>query len=579
VARTVTRRSATPRWARSQTLTDAPTVPEAFDRVAAARPRDLALVSEGARLRYGELRSQVNGLTAALRRLGLQPGDRVVLLLATGPDFVRMFLAVSAGGAACVPLSPEIGEAELTSILTTTQPAFAVTAAGSSTSSLESALHRIVVKAQNPPVVLFVGGSAPSWGLALHELPDQSSSDPPTLEPGSVAAIFCTSGTSGRPKAVVHTHRSLMAATLQLDRVRREYFRRLDLEHVRRLAGLAVRFRLRLLRGLGNQVWTTPMPAYTIGGFQVVMQALLSGNTLVVRDRFEPEDLLQTISREGVTILAVSPTMIDAILRWSGGKRRPNLRSLTVVGVGSAPTSPDLVRRARRFFGCPVVIGYGSTETGGGVLATKLSDDDRHALETVGRALPGVEVRVVDDAHRPAPPGTLGVLACKVDSLMTGYLASPPRSGEAAIDADGGTAIDAEGWYYTGDLAIMDRSGYVRIIGRQSDVINRGGFKVHPVEVESVLESHPMVLRAAVVGVPAPFAGEITWAFVILEDGHSIRGGELRQYCAKRVPLRKVPDHISFVDTLPSTESGEIQRHLLRALAAGSMESRRKIHD
>ena len=146
---------------------------------------------------------------------------------------------------------------------------------------------------------------------------------------------------------------------------------------------------------------------------------------------------------------------------------------------------------------------------------------------------------------------------------MAGYLNASP--------ADRG-ALGDNGWYYTGDIGVIDAEGYVRILGRKSDVIIRGGQKILPGEVEAVLQSHPAIARAAVVGISRPFIGEVTWAFLVRRAGSTVRGGEVRRYCAERLAIHKVPDHVRFVEQLPTVESGEVKKHELRGAVRHELE-------
>ncbi len=245
---------------------------------------------------------------------------------------------------------------------------------------------------------------------------------------------------------------------------------------------------------------------------------------------------------------------------------RSGPEGLVDVGLGAAPARPEMVRQARRAFGCAVVVGYGSTETGGGVLVTRLEDAERQLTESVGRLFPGAEVRIVDDQRREVPDGTVGELACRVPGRMAGYLGDHGATSQV---------IDEHGWYYTGDLATMDRQGYVRIVGRKRDLIIRGGQNIVPAEVERVLLEHPAVERATVVGVPDRLAGEAIWAFVVAAEGAAVDLVELRAHCAQRMEPSKQPDELRACARLPTTETGEIRKWELRELALAEIWQRR----
>jgi acyl-CoA synthetase (AMP-forming)/AMP-acid ligase II len=217
----------------------------------------------------------------------------------------------------------------------------------------------------------------------------------------------------------------------------------------------------------------------------------------------------------------------------------------------------------QRRFGCAVHIGFGATETGGGIAATSLADSDERQAETVGRPMPGMEVKVVDEQRRPLPPGQVGELACRGDNIMLGYL-----GGTAAGDE----VLDGEGWYYTGDLALLDDKGYIRIVGRKRDVIIRAGQTIYPAEIERWLMQHPKIREAAVVGVPSRVEGESVWAFVLLHEGEHMTAQEVKDHCRAELEPYKVPRRVRFVAELPRSETGKPQKFKLRELALAEPE-------
>lgn len=211
------------------------------------------------------------------------------------------------------------------------------------------------------------------------------------------------------------------------------------------------------------------------------------------------------------------------------------------------------------------MIGYGATEIGGGLLVTRIDDGERQLAETAGRPFPGAQVKVVDDGRREVPTGCVGELACRSPGLMAGY----HRQQEATSEV-----IDQHGWYYTGDLATIDDDGYVRIVGRRRDLIIRGGANVVPAEVERVLEDHPAIAEAAVVGVPDRAAGEAIWAFLVPAPAVTADLTEIRRHCTERLDPGKVPDRLRILAELPVSETGEVRRMVLRELAEQQIRDR-----
>jgi acyl-CoA synthetase (AMP-forming)/AMP-acid ligase II len=224
----------------------------------------------------------------------------------------------------------------------------------------------------------------------------------------------------------------------------------------------------------------------------------------------------------------------------------------------------------RERLGCAVAIGFGTTELGGGVLATSMEDPDDLQTETVGRLMEGVEIRIVDDQRRELPVGCVGELAVRVDSVMKGYYKTPEATAKV---------LDQDGWYYTGDLASVDARGYVRIVGRKNDVINRGGKKIFPKEVEDCLIAHASVRLAAAIGVPGRLGGERVWAYVVPEDGVDLDAIGLAEHCRSRIASHKVPEVVRVVPELPTSDSGKVQKYKLRQAAVEELSrGRSRLH-
>lgn len=541
--------------------------------VARAEPDRPALVAGGRRFTYSELDRQVTRLAAGLRRLGVRPGGAVVLLLPNGWEAICCFFAVMRAGAVAVPLNPRSKAREIRLVLDDVRPALLVAAGGVPGSDLDALLGELRRTGNGLPPVAVTGPRPPEWATGLDDLlaaddpvtsdtagpADAAAGAEPSVggDPQQVAAIFYTTGTTGAPKGVLHTHAGLLDSVDRMAELQRAFFSGTPLARAARVARVAWRYRARLRHGVGSQAWMTPLACHGVAGFRFALQALLSGHRLILMDQFHPTGMLRLVPDERVNVLAVAPSMLEVALGVRGLDRY-DLSSLLVVGLGGAPTAPELVRRARSALRCAVVVGYGATETGGGVLVTRIEDGERQLAETVGRPFPGAEVKVVDDQRRELPRGAVGELACRSPSLMAGY------RGPAAATAD---VLDDRGWYYTGDLASIDERGFVRIVGRKRDLIIRGGCNVVPAELEAVLGEHPQIGQAAVVGVPDRLAGEAIHAFLVPAAGTAPGVAEVRQHCARRLEPGKVPDHVHVLAALPVTETGEVRKAALRELA------------
>lgn len=548
------------------------TIAEAFRQVVSGHPRREALVCGEVRATYGQMADRITALACGLDGLGIGKGDKVAVALFPGPEFVYLFFALAELGAVIVPINPQLRHGPLSYLLRDSEPV-----AGVISGWLGTAEGRQMIEDIRPEVpslrhiILAEGGTESALRLAdlmsAKQHPEQSrgltegpvsSFHPPDVAPDDLLALLYTSGTTGAPRGTMHSHRSLMTPVMASLKLREMWIKRPSLETMGRLAKVLARYGERLLRAAGRpQTFLSTMGFHTITGLEVMLQALLMGDKLVIMPRFHPLEALQLIERERVTILVAVPMALSILLRMKDLDHY-DLSSLLICGTGSAPCPADLARQIQERFGCAVHIGFGATELAGGIAATSLADSDDLQAETVGQAMPGMEIKIVDDERHELPPGQVGELACRSDSVMMGYWRAPDRTAEV---------VDEEGWYYTGDLATVDEQGYVRIVGRKKDMIIRGGQNIYPAEIENYLVAHDKIKEAAVVGVPAPIGGERAWAFVILEEGAEMTAREVLNYCRLGMDAYKVPDRVRFVADFPRAASGKPQKFKLREMA------------
>jgi fatty-acyl-CoA synthase len=557
-------------------ITTSMTMAEAFRQVASGHPRREALVCGKVRATYGQVLDTITALACGLDGLGVSKGDKVAAALCPGPEFVYLFFALAELGAVMVPINPQLRPRQIDYLLRDSEPVAVVTSGW-----LETAEGRRMiedVQSEVPDlrhVISAEEGTGTHLGLAdllsaercpelrpepvegLVEGPDPSFR-PADVSPDNLLALLYTSGTTGVPKGTMHTHRSLMTPVIASVKIRELWRIRPSLATMERFAKALARHGERLLRAAGRpQTLLSTAGFHTPTGLEVMLQALLMGDKLVIMPRFHPQEALELIERERVTILVAVP-MALSIMVGMKDLNRYDLSSLIICGTGSAPCPPDLARQIQKRFGCAMHIGFGTAELAGGIAATSLEDSDDLQAETVGQAMPGMEIRIVDDERRELPPGQVGELACRGDSVMMGYWRAPDRTAEV---------VDEEGWYYTGDLAIIDEQGYLRIVGRKKDMIIRGRQNIYPAEIETYLAAHDKVKEAAVVGVPAPIAGERTWAFVILEEGAEMTARQVLDYCRAGLEVYKIPDKVRFVTDFPRAASGKPQKFKLREMA------------
>jgi len=270
--------------------------------------------------------------------------------------------------------------------------------------------------------------------------------------------------------------------------------------------------------------------------------------------------VLEVIERERLEDLGGIPTQVIMLLDHPDRARR-DLSSLRSVLVGGAPAAPALIRRVQETLHVTVSVRYSSTEVG--IATASLLDDPPELLATtVGKATPGVELRVVDEANRPLPPDTPGEVVVRSPATMRGYWQDP--------DATAAT-IDADGWVHTGDVGVLDAAGYLRLRGRRSEMFIRGGYNVYPAEIEELLAHHPKVARAAIVGLPDPVFGEVGWAFVVSRDPAAPPDlAELRTFIGAELASFKRPDGLTLLPELPLTPMYKVDKRALRTFRPAS---------
>ena len=527
------------------------TLYRALMKVATRYPRRPAVTYGDQTLTYKELSDRVDDLAQRLRSLSVGPGDRVALILPNCLEMVYSFFAPSALGAAIVPLNPVYRQREFEHILRDSEASVIIAEPRHQGNDVQSILRSLRPCLPDLEHVV-LRGEAPSGFTSLDDLPRNGSALPSeSVSPADLCALVYTSGTTGVPKAVMHSHASMLSAASQAED-------RINAPIMRKLWGffnLVLQYDMRYVRyGFKATSYTVPTAMHTLIGYSGLIYALLLGHRFVIADGFHPAKVLELIERERITALSLTPTMVSALLN-SSQLEHYDLSSLLYVAMGAAPCPPDLVRRARKAFGCPIMIAFGATELGGVTLMTDIvADSEQLQSTTVGRLLSGMEAKVVDDERREMPPGEVGELVMRVPSAMMGYYKAPETTAQV---------LDNDGWYYTGDLATLDERGYVRIVGRKKNMIIRGGQNIYPAEIENHLTSKLEIQNAAVIGVPDELTGERVWAFVLPKDGAVVTPGDVLQHAREGLAPYKVPDQVRVVYHLPLTAAGKVRKFAL----------------
>jgi fatty-acyl-CoA synthase len=499
-------------------------------------PERPCVVAGDRRLSYGEVSREADGLAAGLADLGIESGDTIAVILPNRPEWLTSTLAAAQLGAIVVPVNPGLGQHELTYQLRNSEASVVVAAESHGGRDFVELFDELIADLPDVQYLVAVGGGDFWYDDRVFPYRDLLSREARPVPPAgprdadATLAVLYTSGTMGKPKGVRLSHRNVVATAAEVN----------------------------VVLGLGPaDVVLAAVPLFTIFGASVAVGALAGGATLVLDEWSGAETAVALMARERVTVCHGVPTMYHLLLREPGFTRNrlPSLRTGIVAG---SPVAPDLVAAVRRT--CDVEIAYGLTETGPTVSMTRPDDPPERRLTTVGRPLPGVEVGVVDletgDLHgREA----VGELVVKGPNVMGGYHRMPSETRRS---------FTPQGYFLTGDLAMVEEDGYVRIVGRRKEMIIRGGYNVYPREVEDVLRAHPGVEEVCVVGVPHEILGEMVCACVVLSEGAMLRGEDVTEFARQQLADYKVPDLVRFFDALPLTASGKVKRRELAQVVA-----------
>ncbi|MCX7309075.1 MAG: long-chain-fatty-acid--CoA ligase [Afipia sp.] len=488
----------------------------------------IALVCGNRRQTYSQLASRVRRMANALNGLGIRPKEHVAVLSSNSAEHVEIVFAIASMGATWVPLNTRLSAEELSFIIENSSAVAVVYSA-----DLLSTVEQIDRKVGD--VRCWIGiGSETTIGKNYEGL-IQSAADTPSkvlTSPNDLFTVMYTSGTTGRPKGVMLPHRSFFLGAVY--------------------SALA-------LKALETDIKLQAVPQFHAGGQIYLLTYFAAGSTIVILPRWEADEVFSLIEREQVTIASFVPSMLMMLLE-EPRIRKTDFSKLQRIVYGAAPIPEDRLARALELTGAGFQQTYGQTEAG--VLVSVLDEDDhrfglqhdRALLRSCGRQMLGYELRVVDDDGQQCSDGTVGEIAVKSESLMTGYWKRPDAT-EKTLKA---------GWLYTGDLAYRSTTGHFFIVDRKTDMIISGGENVYPVEVESVISAHPDVLEVAVIGTPDSKWGEAVKAVVVARSGTSPTSDSIIEFCRGRLGGFKIPKSVDFIDRIPRNASGKITKNPIR---------------
>jgi long-chain acyl-CoA synthetase len=492
-----------------------PNIADLLTRSAAARPDGVAIKVDDTELSYADLDQAAARVAGLLRAKGVEPGDRVGIMLPNVAHFPACYYGALRAGAAIVPMNPLLKEREVAFYL------------GDSEAKVLLAWHQFADAAHGgaeqarADCVLVEPGEfeallercEPNFGVAERR-------------PDDTAVILYTSGTTGKPKGAELTHANILR----------------NIEVTVGLFGLDER-----------AVTLGALPFFHAFGQTCALNATVSvGGLLTLIPRFDAGKALAILGRDGVTVFEGVPTMYAAMLHHPQADRT-DTSALDVCVSGGAAMPVEIMRAFEDKFGCQVLEGYGLSETS--PVASFNRRDRERKPGSIGLPVGGVEMRAIDDDGNEVPQGEVGEVAIRGHNIMKGYWRREDATAEA---------IDADGWFRTGDMAKVDEDGYFFIVDRKKELVIRGGFNIYPREIEEVLYEHPAVREAAVIGIPHAELGEEVAAAVALKDGADSSPAELRDFVKQRVAAYKYPRQVWLVDELPKGPTGKILKREIK---------------
>jgi acyl-CoA synthetase (AMP-forming)/AMP-acid ligase II len=508
-------------------------VAELLDIPASMLPEQEILTFQGRTLTYERLQSLVQQTAGALREIGVKRGDRIAAVDTNSVELLAALFATVSLGAIFVPLTYRGRADEWRFMIGSTRPSV-VLASDRYAHGCRTVCRSM---AESPAVIALSGtsdGSLTALAGAADPVPYEN------VEDDDLAMLMFTSGSTATSKAVMLAHADLVNYVCES---------------------------VDCADGSDRGAALISAPLHHIAGLTATLSAVFAGRRIVLLPQFDAESWLQTAEREQVTHAFLVPTMLKRVLDCESFAE-VDLSRFELLSYGAAPMPLGVIRRAIESFpsGVQFINAFGQTETTSTV--TMLGPDD-HRLEgppgeierklrrlgSIGRALPDVEVRIVDEAGRPVSAGEIGEISLRTPRTMRGYYGQEEATAATIHD----------GWLLTRDLAWMDEDGYIFLTGRKADLIIRGGENIAPQEVELVLESHPFVDEVAVIGIPDEEWGERVCAVVVTRQGSDVGEHELIDWCHERLASFKKPETVIFTDSLPRNPLGKLMRSELRA--------------
>lgn len=530
------------------------TIGDMFDEIGSTYHNNEAIVWGNDRIKYRVYANKVNNLSKGLLKIGVKKSDKISILMANYPEWLYSIFAIAKVGGIIVPINTRYKTTELKYILEHSESTTLIMMDEflniDYLQMLEEICPEIIhcqpgkVKSENLPSlqnVIILGrkkfpgsfsfGEILSMGID-NSLDSELRTIQVSLDPNDVANIVYTSGTTGDPKGAMLTHRGIINNAFNCGEIQKLTDRDRMLIHV---------------------------PLFTVFGCVNAVNAATShGATIILTPHFDAKQSLQIIQKEKVTSVYNVPTMLTMLLE-SINMSNYDLSSLRTGLIGGAPLAESLLFETFEKMGIKkLTVGYGLTETCAISTQTRIGDSGELMSKTVGRPMPGLEIKCVDaKTGKDLSFGQQGEICIRGFNIMKGYFKNLKETAKA---------INEEGWFFSGDLGTLEENGYVTITGRKKDMIISGGFNVYPSELEDYLFKHPKVKQVQVIGVYDEKMGEVPVAFIEVKEGMKCSEEEISAFCRGRIANYKIPKYVRFISSFPMTASGKIKKFKLREM-------------
>jgi len=465
---------------------------------------------------------KVNRFANALLTLGMKKGDIVCVYANNSPDALVAYFGIMKVGAICGPINCWWQPPEIKYLLNDSQAVAAVVE-----SCYISNIEDIRAECPHLNTIIELGDEPKPEYISFKRMVAENSDTLREIEikPEDDAFIFYTSGTTGNPKGVLLTHYNSLHALASLEEGLRQE--------------------------KGEEVALIFLPIFHVNAMFSCIAGINGGVTIVLRTGFSASEFWEVVEKHRVTFWSAVPAVYNILLQIPETAEGRDLSSVKFGICGAAPMPVETFRNFEETFGIKIIEGYGLTE---GTVASAINPvDGKRKIGSIGKPLPGQEIKILDDDGKELPPGEVGELCVGGGNVMKGYLRKPEANAETLRD----------GWLRTGDMAYMDEEGYFFIVDRKKEMIIRGGENIYPKEIDNLLFSHPKILEAAVVGVPDEIMGEEVKAYIVLKPGETMTDEDVRQFCKKNLASFKVPRYVEFIDELPKNIIGKtLKKHL-----------------